>query len=134
MPSRSGATLMGATDPAKADAGTLRQEFGASIEHNATHGSDAPETAAFELGYFFRGWNCRTRPAATEPRGCNGWAACSSSPGSCWWPPDVLVQLGRAARPAARRHRHPAGQSTFYFPIVTCIVVERGAVGDRWRR
>jgi nucleoside-diphosphate kinase len=46
---------MGATDPAKADAGTLRKEFGTSIEHNATHGSDAPETAAFELGYFFRG-------------------------------------------------------------------------------
>ena len=48
-------TLMGATDPAKADAGTLRRDFGASIEFNATHGSDAPETAAFELGYFFRG-------------------------------------------------------------------------------
>jgi len=48
-------TLMGATDPAKAEAGTLRKEFGASIEFNATHGSDAPETAAFELGYFFRG-------------------------------------------------------------------------------
>jgi len=48
-------TLMGATDPAKADAGTLRKEFGSSIEFNATHGSDAPETAAFELGYFFRG-------------------------------------------------------------------------------
>jgi nucleoside-diphosphate kinase len=48
-------TLMGATDPAKADAGTLRKEFGASIENNATHGSDAPDTAAFELGYFFPG-------------------------------------------------------------------------------
>jgi nucleoside-diphosphate kinase len=48
-------TLMGATDPAKADEGTLRKEFGTSIEFNATHGSDAPETAAFELGYFFRG-------------------------------------------------------------------------------
>jgi nucleoside-diphosphate kinase len=48
-------TLMGATDPAKADAGTLRKDFGASIETNATHGSDAPETAAFELGYFFPG-------------------------------------------------------------------------------
>ena len=48
-------TLMGATDPAKADAGTLRRDFGTSIEFNATHGSDAPETAAFELGYFFRG-------------------------------------------------------------------------------
>ncbi len=48
-------TLMGATDPAKAEAGTLRKEFGASIENNATHGSDAAETAAFELGYFFPG-------------------------------------------------------------------------------
>ena len=48
-------TLMGATDPAKADAGTLRKEFGTSIENNATHGSDAPETAAFELSYFFPG-------------------------------------------------------------------------------
>ena len=47
--------LMGATDPAKADAGTLRKDFGESIEFNATHGSDAPETAAFELGYFFGG-------------------------------------------------------------------------------
>ena len=47
--------LMGATDPAKATEGTLRKEFGASIDNNATHGSDAPETAAFELGYFFRG-------------------------------------------------------------------------------
>ena len=48
-------TLMGATDPAKAEAGTLRKELGASIERNATHGSDAAETAAFELGYFFPG-------------------------------------------------------------------------------
>lgn len=47
--------LMGVTDPAKAEAGTLRKEFGTSIGNNATHGSDAPETAAFELGYFFRG-------------------------------------------------------------------------------
>jgi nucleoside-diphosphate kinase len=47
--------VMGPTDPAKADPGTLRREFGTSIERNATHGSDAPETAAFELGYFFRG-------------------------------------------------------------------------------
>ncbi len=47
--------LMGATDPAKADAGTLRKEFGTSIQNNATHGSDAPETAAFEIGYFFSG-------------------------------------------------------------------------------
>ena len=47
--------LMGPTDPAKAPPGTLRREFGVSIERNATHGSDASETAAFELGYFFRG-------------------------------------------------------------------------------
>jgi nucleoside-diphosphate kinase len=48
-------TLMGATDPAKADPGTLRKEFAQSIERNATHGSDAPETAAYEIGYFFAG-------------------------------------------------------------------------------
>src|SRR6186713_1544422 len=48
-------TLMGATDPAKADAGTIRKEFAESIERNATHGSDAPETAAYEIGYFFAG-------------------------------------------------------------------------------
>jgi nucleoside-diphosphate kinase len=50
---------MGATDPAKAAPGTLRRDFGSSIERNATHGSDAPETAAFELGYFFRGMELR---------------------------------------------------------------------------
>ncbi len=48
-------TLMGATDPAKADTGTLRKEFAQSIERNATHGSDAPETAAYEIAYFFPG-------------------------------------------------------------------------------
>ncbi|MBI2131615.1 MAG: nucleoside-diphosphate kinase [Candidatus Tectomicrobia bacterium] len=47
--------VMGATDPAKAAPGTLRKEFGESIERNATHGSDAPDTAAFELGYWFPG-------------------------------------------------------------------------------
>ena len=46
--------LMGATDPEKAVPGSLRREFGTSIERNATHGSDAPETAAAEIGYFFR--------------------------------------------------------------------------------
>ena len=48
-------TLMGATDPANADPGTLRKEFAQSIERNATHGSDAPETATYEIGYFFAG-------------------------------------------------------------------------------
>ena len=51
--------LMGATDPAQADPGTLRKAFGTSIEFNATHGSDAAETASFELGYFFRGIELR---------------------------------------------------------------------------
>jgi nucleoside-diphosphate kinase len=46
---------MGATDPAKAAPGTIRREFGTSIQYNCTHGSDAPETAAFELSYFFAG-------------------------------------------------------------------------------
>lgn len=45
--------LMGATDPAKAEPGTVRKEFAQSIERNATHGSDAPETAAVEIAYFF---------------------------------------------------------------------------------
>ena len=45
--------LMGATDPAKAVAGTIRKDFASSIEANAVHGSDAPDTAAFEISYFF---------------------------------------------------------------------------------
>jgi nucleoside-diphosphate kinase len=48
---------MGATNPEKAAEGTLRKTFGTNIERNATHGSDAPETAAFELGYFFPGYD-----------------------------------------------------------------------------
>jgi nucleoside-diphosphate kinase len=49
------AETMGATDPAKAAPGTIRRDLGTSIGSNCTHGSDAPETAAFELGYFFAG-------------------------------------------------------------------------------
>ncbi len=45
--------LMGATDPAKADQGTLRKEFGASLGENAVHGSDSDENAAIEISYFF---------------------------------------------------------------------------------
>jgi nucleoside-diphosphate kinase len=45
--------LMGATDPAKAGAGTIRKDFGENIERNAVHGSDAPETAAQEIPFFF---------------------------------------------------------------------------------
>jgi nucleoside-diphosphate kinase len=47
--------VMGATNPAKAAAGTIRQLYATNIEHNSVHGSDAPETAAYEIGYFFRG-------------------------------------------------------------------------------
>jgi nucleoside-diphosphate kinase len=46
---------MGATDPAKAAPGTIRKELGTSIQYNCTHGSDAPETAAVEIAYFFSG-------------------------------------------------------------------------------
>jgi len=45
--------LMGATDPGKADAGTIRKQFGSNIERNAIHGSDGPETFAYEMSYFF---------------------------------------------------------------------------------
>ena len=45
--------LMGATDPSKAAPGTIRREFASSVESNAVHGSDSPETAAFEIPYFF---------------------------------------------------------------------------------
>jgi nucleoside-diphosphate kinase len=45
--------VMGATDPAKADAGTIRKLYAESIERNCIHGSDAPETARFEMSYFF---------------------------------------------------------------------------------
>ena len=47
--------LMGATNPDEAAEGTLRKQFGTFVGENATHGSDAPETAAFEIGYFFSG-------------------------------------------------------------------------------
>jgi len=48
--------LMGTTDPAKADEGTIRKKWAANIEHNAVHGSDAEDTARFELSYFFAGY------------------------------------------------------------------------------
>ena len=48
--------LMGATNPANADEGTIRKKFASSMSENAIHGSDAPETAAFEIGYWFAGY------------------------------------------------------------------------------
>ena len=53
--------LMGATDPKKADAGTIRADFADSIDANAVHGSDAPETAATEIAYFFPALNVYSR-------------------------------------------------------------------------
>ena len=52
-------TLMGATDPAKADEGTIRKKFASSIGENAIHGSDGEDTAAFEIGYFFAGYELK---------------------------------------------------------------------------
>ena len=46
--------VMGATDPAKAEPGTIRRQFGFSVERNSTHGSDAPDPAAWEIDYFFK--------------------------------------------------------------------------------
>ncbi len=54
--------VMGATNPAEAEPGTIRAELGESIERNSTHGSDAPDTAAFELGYWFSGAELSGRP------------------------------------------------------------------------
>jgi nucleoside-diphosphate kinase len=53
--------LMGVTDPAKAAAGTIRKEFASSIEANAVHGSDGPETAATEIAYFFSALEIHSR-------------------------------------------------------------------------
>jgi nucleoside-diphosphate kinase len=53
--------LMGATDPKKADRGTIRADFAASIDANAVHGSDAAETAAVEIAFFFAGMNLHSR-------------------------------------------------------------------------
>ena len=53
--------LMGATDPKKADKGTIRADFADSIDANAVHGSDAPETAAAEVAFFFAGMNVYSR-------------------------------------------------------------------------
>jgi len=52
---------MGATDPKKAEAGTIRADFADSIDANAVHGSDAPETAAVEIAYFFPALNVYSR-------------------------------------------------------------------------
>ncbi|MDD5176512.1 MAG: nucleoside-diphosphate kinase [Sterolibacterium sp.] len=53
--------LMGATDPKKAEKGTIRADFAASIDANAVHGSDSPETAAVEIAYFFPALNIYSR-------------------------------------------------------------------------
>lgn len=53
--------LLGATNPAEAADGTVRKLYGTNIERNASHGSDAPDTAAFEIGYFFRGLDIHSR-------------------------------------------------------------------------
>ena len=61
MPSEKNRDLMGATDPRKAEKGTIRADFAESIDANAVHGSDAPETAAVEIAYFFPELNIYSR-------------------------------------------------------------------------
>jgi hypothetical protein len=89
--------LMGATDPKKADKGTIRADFADSIDANAVHGSDAPETAAVEVAFFFPGMNvysAEARPAwhpvnllDFDLEGlaafCGAWARSASAPSSC---------------------------------------------------
>ncbi len=58
--------LMGATDPKKADPGTIRADFASSIDANAVHGSDSPESAAREIGYFFAETERCDRPASSQ--------------------------------------------------------------------
>jgi nucleoside-diphosphate kinase len=53
--------IMGATDPGKADPGTIRRQHADNVERNIVHGSDAPETAAFEIGYFFNALEIQVR-------------------------------------------------------------------------
>ena len=53
--------IMGATDPAKADAGTIRRDLGTNVEQNAVHGSDGPDTARWEIAYFFSGLEIQAR-------------------------------------------------------------------------
>jgi nucleoside-diphosphate kinase len=53
--------ILGATNPEEADAGTVRKDYGTNIERNAAHGSDATDTAAFEIGYFFNALEIRER-------------------------------------------------------------------------
>jgi len=53
--------IMGATDPAKAEAGTIRRDWGTDVEKNAAHGSDGPDTARWELAYFFSGLEIHSR-------------------------------------------------------------------------
>jgi len=73
--------LMGATDPKKAAAGTIRADFADSIDANAVHGSDAPETAAVEVGFFFAGMNVYSLLAGAQSLCHDGQPARLRSPG-----------------------------------------------------
>jgi nucleoside-diphosphate kinase len=58
--------LMGATDPAKADPGTIRRDWGTDVEKNAVHGSDGPDTARWEIAYFFSELEIHSRDDKTS--------------------------------------------------------------------
>ena len=119
---------MGATDPAKADAGTLRKEFAQSIERNATHGSDAPETAAYEIGYFFPGDRLDLR--RFRSRRIGRWRSICVRVGRAL----VLLGLGIAALGLLMMLGVPFGRLpgdfyvrrgsfSFYFPLATSIIL-----------
>ncbi len=106
--------LMGATDPAKADAGTLRKEFGASIDNNATHGSDAPGDGGLRAGVLLP----RPGAALAAP-----WVRCSSS--SARSSPRWARSCGWGCRSAVCRATSLIERDGFrlYMPITTSIVV-----------
>ena len=129
---------MGATDPAKADAGTMRKEFAQSIERNATHGSDAPGHAAYEIGYFFEGVDSSRDQTANATRSLVAFIP------MCPSRPLLMVMVWADAGIPGSRHRRPAawwscsacpsgdcpatstfggGAFSFYFPLTTSIVL-----------
>ena len=113
---------MGATDPAKAEAGTLRKDFGSSIEHNATHGSDAPETAAFELGYFFRGMELHLSGRAEGWKGDRANGQSLIIVGLLIAAVGLLMTLGVPIGRLPGDFTIRRGNFSFYFPLATSIL------------
>ena len=111
-------TLMGATDPAKADPGTIRKEFASSIGENATHGSDAPETAAFEIGYFFAGTGTGGPIRAGDAYGQSAGRRRSRAGA-----PGLLVMAGFPLFRLPGDFTVRRGPVTFFFPLASSILL-----------